>query len=148
MHLFCISKITNKVMSAKYRARSTDKWGQNQRGPSIYPMKQTVCQSMNYWRLRHRCDTRHNTHDEDVVDDMEKNIEEETRELMKTLQKECQQPSQKDHDANEALQSYLHHTFMSISKINNNKNNNNANVSTKKIVTTSLPINYQHQYGN
>jgi hypothetical protein len=74
----------------------------------------------------------HKAHDEDVEDDMEKRIEEQTRELMTTtLQKET---SQKGHDANALQQSYLHHTFMTISKIcNSNNTKNNDNVSIKKL---------------
>ena len=123
------TKITSKVMSAKFRARSTDKLDKNKNGPSTYPTKQTVCQSIDYWRHKHKCDERKiasNTIDnEDDFNNMTSNIEEDTRKVMKELQKECLETSEKDKDAKDAMQKYLQHTLQSLCIANNDTKNNN-----------------------
>lgn len=114
------TKVTNKVMSAMYRARSTDKWDDNHKGPSTYPKKQTVCQSINYWRHKHRCHMTKKSNslqNESDSDTMENTIEGETRDIMKELQKECQKLTDKDNDDKIDANNYLQHTFTSISKI-------------------------------
>jgi PIF1-like helicase len=117
------SKITNKFMSAKFRARSTDKWDDNHKGPSTYPKKQTECQSINYWRHKHKCDKNKNLqsvpNNVNEIHDMEEDIEGETRDLMKALQKENLKISKKNEDEKEGLQHNLEHTLKSICNITN-----------------------------
>lgn len=135
------TKITNKVMSAKFRARTTDKWGTNKNGPPTYPTIQTVCQSINYWRHKHKCEDRkiasNSSNIEDETQNMTSNIEEDARNHMKLLQKECLEFSEKDKDAKEAIHKYLGHTLESIS--NTNKyNTNNYKVLSNAIIANHL----------
>ena len=105
------TKIANKVMSAKFRARSTDKWGINKNGPPIYPTKQTVFQSINYWRHKHKIDARKISqslpNDEDEINNMTSSIQEETRKIMQELQNECNRNSEKD-DSRTIFSTLLH----------------------------------------
>ena len=135
------TKVTNKLMSAKYRARSADMWEVNQKGPSKYPKNQSVCQSINYWRHKHNIDNTSNLKATNNANEELEINDTETLQLIKTLQDHCSNTTDLATKKNVDLNNYLnssHKAFLSIAmKYEKNEreylNNFSSNESAEKV---------------
>ena len=75
-------------MSATHRERSADEWEGKNNGPSKFPKKKSVCQSVNYWRHKHYIDSSIRKEIHNMEDDLGI-MDSETSNLIKSLQNEC-----------------------------------------------------------
>ena len=112
------TKITNKVMAAKYRGRLSDIWEEYKKGPAIYPKIQTVCQSVNYWRWKHSkrnknfFDNDTNNNSDDALSD-----DKETRELIQLLQNELTDYSELENNKNDLVAEYLQNSLNTFNDV-------------------------------